>query len=76
MSNPNKNSDLIWVTQAMVEYGHSRGWYRTRQIAKIFNVVLREGETKIYLHRTEIEAYLRTHPDEDVRNQPKEDTSG
>jgi hypothetical protein len=48
-------SDLIWVTQAMVEYGHGRGWYTERIKDGRLHTYPQPGETKVYLSRSEIE---------------------
>ena len=48
-------TDLIWVTEAMVVYGHGRGWYSERIKDGRLKSYPQPGETKIYLSRREIE---------------------
>jgi hypothetical protein len=68
MAERTENTDLIWITEAMVRYHHSRGWFRNRMQAKLFKTVQLPGETKIYLYQREIEEYLRNHPEDDARH--------
>jgi hypothetical protein len=47
--------DLIWITAAMVEYGHSRVWFTERIKDGRLHTFPQPGEVKVYLLRSEIE---------------------
>jgi hypothetical protein len=47
--------DLIWITEAIVQYGHSRNWFKRRIDSKVLHTFPQPGEAKIYLSRKEIE---------------------
>ena len=51
----NKDVDIVWVTQAMVEYGHSRDWFTARIKKGDLQTFPQPGSTKVYLSRREIE---------------------
>lgn len=55
---------LIWITEAMVKYRHSRNWFNSRINSGMFERVATLGSTKVYLREAQITAYLREHPDE------------
>lgn len=58
---------LIWITEAMVKYGHSRNWFNSRIKSGDFEQVPQPGETKVYLRDAQIAEYIRAHPDEGKR---------
>lgn len=53
---------LIWITEAMVKYRHSRNWFNNRIKGGVFEQVLVLGSTRVYLRKEQVEAYLREHP--------------
>ncbi|HEU5345625.1 MAG TPA: hypothetical protein VFX31_11570 [Ktedonobacterales bacterium] len=55
---------LIWITEAMVKYRHSRNWFNNRIASGEFERVPTLGSTKVYLREAQITAYLREHPAE------------
>lgn len=63
MSTPEKPG-LIWITEAMVKYGHSRNWFNNRIRSGDFTAVPQLGSTKVFLREAEIAAYLKAHPEE------------
>jgi predicted DNA-binding transcriptional regulator AlpA len=65
MSGAGTEDDLVWITEAMVKYSHSRGWFNRRIDNGTFTEEKKLGETKIYLHRSQIERYLGEHPEEE-----------
>jgi hypothetical protein len=52
---PEQPKDIIWITAAIVEYGHSRVWFSERVKDGRLNTYPQPGEVKIYLSRREIE---------------------
>lgn len=50
--------DLIWITEAMLEYGKSRGWFTARLKRGELHAAPQPGTSKVFLHRSEIEAAL------------------
>lgn len=63
MSTP-ESQGLIWITAAMVKYGHSRNWFNARIKSGDFTQVPQPGTTKVYLKDAEIAEYVRKHPEE------------
>lgn len=55
---------LIWVTEAMLKYKHSRNWFNRRIADNVFTQVPVPGTSKVYLRQAEIDAYMREHPEE------------
>ncbi len=55
---------LIWITEAMVKYRHSRDWFNNRMKSGVFERVATLGSTKVYLREAQITGYLREHPEE------------
>jgi predicted DNA-binding transcriptional regulator AlpA len=55
---------LIWITEAMVKYGHSRNWFNNRIKSGDFEQVPQMGTSKVYLKEAQIAAYLKAHPEE------------
>lgn len=62
-----ESQGLIWITEAMVKYRHSRNWFNNRIRDEIFEQVPVLGSTKVYLRDAQIEEYLKAHPEEDER---------
>ena len=60
----NKSEELIWITEAMVTYGHSRNWFNKRIADGVFQTVPQPGTPKVFLRVSEIDAYLAEHPEE------------
>jgi hypothetical protein len=60
-----KDKDLIWIDEARMLYKHSRNWFDRRIEKGIFEVVYLPGTTRKYLKRSQVEAYVRAHPEED-----------
>ena len=56
--------DLIWIEEARFKSHHSREWFNRRIDLGHFQVYYLPGTPKKYLKRSEIEAYLRQHPEE------------
>jgi len=54
---------LIWITEAMMKYGHSRNWFNARIRSGALQVVPQPGTTKVYLRMAEVERELREHPE-------------
>lgn len=50
-----RNGDLIWITEAMVTYKRSRGWFNARLADGRLHDDPQPGTAKIFLHRSEIE---------------------
>ena len=50
---------LIWVTEAMIEYQHSRGWFNRRIADGDLEAVQLPGTTKVYLRRAQVERAVR-----------------
>lgn len=67
MTETTRDQDLIWITEAVVKYGHSRNWFNRRIADGIFHTMPQLGTTKVYLRVLEIEQYLAEHPTEDTR---------
>jgi hypothetical protein len=65
MGNAGDSGDLVWITEAVVTYNHSRNWFNRRITDGIFAKEQKVGETKVYLRRSQIERYMREHPEED-----------
>jgi len=63
MSTPEEQG-LIWITEAMVKYGHSRNWFNSRIKSGEFTQVPVLASTKVYLRKAEITAYMKAHPEE------------
>lgn len=62
---------LIWITEAMVKYGHSRNWFNNRIRSGEFEQVPQPGETKVYLRVAQLDAYVKAHPEEqNPKNNP------
>lgn len=59
-----ESQGLIWITEAMVKYGHSRNWFNNRIKSGDFTPVPQPGSTKVYLRDAEISAYVKAHPEE------------
>lgn len=59
-----ESQGLIWITEAMVKYGHSRNWFNNRIKSGVFQQVPQPGETKVYLRDAEIAEYIRAHPED------------
>ncbi|HEY7849097.1 MAG TPA: hypothetical protein VIC27_03475 [Ktedonobacterales bacterium] len=55
---------LVWITEAMVRYQHSRNWFNNRIKWGIFEQVPALGSTKVYLREDQVDAYLREHPEQ------------
>lgn len=55
---------LIWITEAMVKYRHSRNWFNNRIRDGIFEQVPVLRTTKVYLRDAEVAEYIRNHPEE------------
>ena len=70
MAQAARDQGLIWITEAMVKYGHSRNWFNKRIVGGIFQTIPQPGTTKIYLRLSEIERYLAEHPDERTTQEP------
>ena len=66
MASPEERG-LIWITEAMVKYRHSRNWFNTRIKSGALTVAPQVGTSKVYLHDAEIATYLERHPEEDER---------
>lgn len=64
MTTPQPEPGLIWITEAMVKYRHSRNWFNARIRDGIFQAVPQPGTAKVYLRQAEIDRYLTEHPDE------------
>ena len=64
---------LIWITEAMLKYRHSRNWFNNRIKSGTFTPVPQLGTTKVYLKDAEISEYLRMHPEEAEERSPKID---
>jgi predicted DNA-binding transcriptional regulator AlpA len=56
-----KESDIIWISEAMIVYGHSREWFTTRIKKGALHKFPKLGDNKVYLSRREIEAEDTTH---------------
>jgi hypothetical protein len=65
VSTANDQQDLIWIEEAKIVYKHSRAWFERRIDSGIFDMIQVVGSTRKYLRRSQVEAYVRTHPDED-----------
>lgn len=55
---------LIWITEAMVKYGHARAWFNNRIKSGEFEQVPVLGTTKVYLRVAQLDAYVKAHPEE------------
>lgn len=55
---------LIWITEAMVKYGHARAWFNNRIKSGEFEQVLVPGTSKVYLRVAQLDAYVKQHPEE------------
>lgn len=55
---------LIWITEAMVRYKHSRNWFNNRIRRGELETVPFPGTSKVYLRVEQVERYLREHPAE------------
>lgn len=64
MTTPQAEPGLIWITEAMVKYRHSRNWFNKRIAEGTFQAVPQPGTSRVYLREAEIERYLAEHPDE------------
>ena len=53
------DSDLIWMTEAIPQYHHSRGWFLRRFDDGELDRVQLVGSTKVYIRRSQLEAYIR-----------------
>jgi hypothetical protein len=62
---------LIWITEAMVKYRHSRNWFNNRIRDRVFDTIPWPGTTKVYLRQEQVETYLREHPEESVEGKTK-----
>jgi len=56
---------LIWIAEAKIVYKHSRAWFERRIDLGIFEMVQLVGSTRKYLKRSQVEQYVRSHPEED-----------
>jgi hypothetical protein len=56
-----KESDIIWISEAMIVYGHSREWFTLRIKRGTFHTFPKLGDSKIYLSRPEIEKEDQKH---------------
>lgn len=65
MSTSDNQKDLIWIEEAKIVYKHSRAWFERRIEAGILEMVQVVGSTRKYLKRSQVEAYIRAHPEED-----------
>lgn len=54
-----RGDDLIWVTEAMIKYRRSRGWFNARLADGRLHDDPQPGTAKVYLHRSEIEQVIR-----------------
>lgn len=54
---------LIWITEAMVKYRHSRNWFNNRIKNRVFEQVAVLGTNKVYLREEQVETHLREHPE-------------
>src|SRR5260370_42535432 len=57
-----ETDDLIWITEAMVEYGHSRNWFNNRIATGELEAVQLPGTTKVYLRRSQLDAMPEETP--------------
>lgn len=64
MTQSEQSQGVIWITEAMVKYGHSRNWFNKRIADGIFQTAPQPGTSKVYLRIASIEAYLAAHPEE------------
>jgi hypothetical protein len=60
-----EDQDLIWIEEARFKYNHSREWFNRRVDRGFLKVYYLPGTPKKYLKRSEIDAYIRAHPEED-----------
>ncbi len=65
MSTADNQKDLIWIEEAKIVYKHSRAWFERRIDAGLFDMVQIVGSTRKYLKKSQVEAYVRAHPEED-----------
>lgn len=54
-----ERQDLVWMTEAQLEYNRSRGWFTARIKRGELRTYPQAGTSKIFLRRSEIEAALR-----------------
>ena len=64
MSTDNQQKDLIWIEEAKIVYKHSRAWFERRIDQGIFDMVQLVGSTRKYIKRSQVDAYVRAHPEE------------
>lgn len=69
MTHTERSQGVIWITEAMVKYGHSRNWFNKRIADGIFTPAPQPGTSKVYLHVAEIEKYLAEHPEERTKTE-------
>lgn len=69
MSTPEEQG-LIWITEAMLKYKHSRNWFNNRIRDGIFEQVPMLKTTKVYLRDAQIADYIREHPEEAEEGKP------
>jgi hypothetical protein len=65
MANTHDQTDLIWIEEAKIVYEHSRAWFERRIDLGIFDIVQLVGSARKYLKRSQVEQYVRAHPEED-----------
>jgi hypothetical protein len=71
MAKSPEDQGLIWITEAIVKYRHSRNWFNNRIKSGDFEQVPMLGTSKVYLKDAEIAAYVKAHPeDASPKNDP------
>jgi hypothetical protein len=56
---PNSNPDLIWVQDAVDEYGRSRKWLDEQVANGTLSTATIAGDRKVYLLRSELDKLLK-----------------
>lgn len=57
-------NDLIWIQEAATEYDRSRPWLDKQVELGKLSLVRIEGDKRVYLRRSQLDALLRPYEDE------------
>ena len=58
---PSAMGDLIWIADAVKEYDRSRKWLDEKVSAGYLRYAQIEGDRRLYLLRSELDALLKPH---------------
>ncbi len=53
-----EDKDLIWITEAQIEYKRSRTWLEKQIEDGVLTKILLPGTTRVYLKRSELDKIL------------------